>query len=174
MTRQDQVLARAAIFKSQIWHDQILARAALFKSQVWHDQVQGNSILVSWAHKADGLRLTTRPVRLFIGPLLLLHSQVYLWGSSFWVRFFAFVTVFFFQPRGSYILSLWMVHAGCVFVAGIHRSRTARIFWVCMMECMCAQTRPWFKLSSREFLGNGVRTHVNPKGKIPSTQGPSV
>ena len=45
-----------------------------------------------------------------------------------------------------------------------------RIFWVCVMECMCAQTRPRFILSSERVLwGNGVRTHVNSKGKIPST-----
>ena len=38
------------------------------------------------------------------------------------------------------------------------------------MKCMCAQTRPRFILSSeRGFLGNGVWTHVNSKGKIPST-----
>ena len=44
-----------------------------------------------------------------------------------------------------------MVHAGCGF--GV------------------AFTRPWFILSSRRVLGNGVRTHVNYKGKIPSTVG---
>ena len=38
--------------------------------------------------------------------------------------FLAYVTVSF-QPnrRGSHIPSLWMVHAECVFVAGIHLSR---------------------------------------------------
>ena len=41
-----------------------------------------------------------------------------------------------------------------------------RIFCVCVMKCMCAQTRPWFILSSKT-----VRTHVNSKGKIPSTRG---
>ena len=35
----------------------------------------------------------------------------------------------------------------------------------------CAQTRPWFILSSKRVLWNGVRTHVNSKGKIPSTGG---
>ena len=45
-----------------------------------------------------------------------------------------------------------------------------RIFWVRAMKCMCAQTRPQFILSSeRVFLGNGVWTHVNSKGKIPYT-----
>ena len=38
------------------------------------------------------------------------------------------------------------------------------------MECMCAQIRLRFTLSSeRVFWGNGVRTHVNSKGKILST-----
>ena len=37
---------------------------------------------------------------------------------------------------------------------------------------MCAQTRPRFILSNeRGFSRNGVRTHVNAKGKIPSTRG---
>ena len=44
-----------------------------------------------------------------------------------------------------------------------------RIFWVCAMECMNAQTRPPFIPSSKRVLGN--RTHVNSKGQIPSTGG---
>ena len=36
---------------------------------------------------------------------------------------------------------------------------------------MCAQTRPRFMLSSERVLGNGVRTHVNSKRKVPSTGG---
>ena len=53
-----------------------------------------------------------------------------------------------------YILSLWMVHAGCVYVAGIHLSRTyicmnVRIFWDHAMECTCAETRACFTLSSK-------------------------
>ena len=40
---------------------------------------------------------------------------------------------------------------------------------VCTMECIYAQTRPRFILSSEKVLGNGVRTHVNSKGKILST-----
>ena len=46
-----------------------------------------------------------------------------------------------------------------------------RIFWVRAMKCMYAQTRPRFILSSEGvFWGNGVWTHVNSKGKIPSTE----
>ena len=48
-----------------------------------------------------------------------------------------------------------------------------RIFWVRAMKCMYAQTRPRFILSSEGvFGGNGVWTHVNSKGKIPSTENP--
>ena len=46
-----------------------------------------------------------------------------------------------------------------------------RIFWVRAMKCVYAQTRPRFILSSEGvFWGNGVWTHVNSKGKIPSTK----
>ena len=37
---------------------------------------------------------------------------------------FAYVTIFWSNHRCSCILSSWMVHAGCVFVAAIHLSRT--------------------------------------------------
>ena len=46
-----------------------------------------------------------------------------------------------------------------------------RVFWIYAMECICAQTRPWFILSSERVLRNGVRNFVNFKGKIPSTGG---
>ena len=39
------------------------------------------------------------------------------------------------------------------------------------MECMCAQTRPRFILSSERVWRNGVRTHVNFKGKNPLYRG---
>ena len=37
------------------------------------------------------------------------------------------------------------------------------------MDRMCEQTGPQFILSSERVWGNGVRTHVNSKGKIPFT-----
>ena len=41
------------------------------------------------------------------------------------------------------------------------------------MECICAQTLDIgltiLSISSKRVLGNGDRTHVNSKGKIPST-----
>ena len=44
-----------------------------------------------------------------------------------------------------------------------------RIFWVSMTEYMCAKTRRRFILSSKRVLGNGVTTHINSKGRDPST-----
>ena len=66
-----------------------------------------------------------------------------------------------------------MVHAECVSVAGIHPSR--------MYECpdllsLCDGMPSVHRLElglcshPKEFWGNGVRTHVNSKGKIPSTR----
>ena len=40
-----------------------------------------------------------------------------------------------------------------------------------MLECICAQTRPRFILSSERVLGNGVKNHINSKRKIPSAGG---
>ena len=39
------------------------------------------------------------------------------------------------------------------------------------MESVCAQTRPRFILSSKRVWGNGFGTHVNLRGKVPSTAG---
>ena len=63
-----------------------------------------------------------------------------------------------------------MVRAGFVSVANIHPSRTWMLFWVFAVECICAQTGPRFILLSERIVGNGVRTHVNSKGKVPSTR----
>ena len=46
--------------------------------------------------------------------------QLYLWGSPFWGEIFAYVT--FFNPIIKVVT--FRLHAGCVFVAGIHPSRT--------------------------------------------------
>ena len=57
-----------------------------------------------------------------------------------------------------------MVCAGCVFVAGIH----VRIFWIRVMKCMCAQTRPRFILSSEGVLGGmEFETMLTPREKSP-------
>ena len=100
-----------------------------------------------------------------------------------------------------------MVHAGSVFAAGIHPSRTwtsgslESVRWnACVLVCLfvgCFTSHQHASVSEgricsdkftcyrteievvdyalglyshpKEFLGNGVRTHVNSKGKIPST-----
>ena len=66
-----------------------------------------------------------------------------------------------------------MVHVGCVFVAAIHPSRT---WW--MSESfesvrwnVCVHRLGLGVYSHlKEFCWNGVRTHANSKGKIPSTR----
>ena len=74
-----------------------------------------------------GVHPSSSPAFLAISPrftilllLPLLSSQLYLCGATSLVRFFFSL----FNHRGSHIPSSWMVHVGCVFVAGIHRSRT--------------------------------------------------
>ena len=64
-----------------------------------------------------------------------------------------------------------MVHAGCVFVAGIHLSRTRTSGSNESGRWNAYVHRLDLGLYSppKEFLGKGVRTHVNSKGKIPST-----
>ena len=87
---------------------------------------------------------------------------------------FAYVTILQSNHRGSHIPSLWMMmHAGCVFVAGIHPFRTwmsgsfESVRWNACVHGLnfCLYCLP------KEFMGNEVRTHVNSVGKIPSTWG---
>ena len=96
--------------------------------------------------------------------LLLLHSQLDLWGSPVSVRFFCVHIWPFFKSnlRGSHILSSWMVHAGCGFVA-IHPSRTRMSGSFESVRWNACVHRPDLGLHShlKEFWGNGVRTHVN-------------
>ena len=106
--------------------------------------------------------------------LLLLCPQLYLWGSPFWVRFLR-TWIFFLNSNhtGSHIPSSWMVHAGCVFVAGVPPSRTwmsgslESVRWnVCVRRLdLSLYSHP------KEIWGNGVRTHDNSKKKKkPSTR----
>ena len=66
-----------------------------------------------------------------------------------------------------------MVHAGCVFVAGIHLSRTWMSGSFESVRWNACVHRLDLSLHSHpnEFLGNGVRTHVDSKGKIPCIGG---
>ena len=46
-----------------------------------------------------------------------------------------------------------------------------RIFWVRAMECICAQTRPWFILSSKiVFCGMESEPVLNPREKSPQPE----
>ena len=64
-----------------------------------------------------------------------------------------------------------MVRAGCVFVASIHPSRTWTSGSFESVRWNACVHRLDLSLYShpKEFWGNGVWTHVNSKGKIPST-----
>ena len=66
-----------------------------------------------------------------------------------------------------------MVHAGWVFVAGIHPSRTEMSGSFESVQSNECAYRLDFSLYShpKEFWGNGIRNHVISKGKIPSTGG---
>ena len=86
--------------------------------------------------------------------LLLLRSPAISLGFTILGEIFANLTVFLSNHWDSHIPSSWMVNAGCVFVARIHPSRT----WM---------SGSFGSVHQKEFWGNGVRTHVNSKGKIP-------
>ena len=106
--------------------------------------------------------------------LLLPHSLLYLWGSPVWVRFLRMwpfsnptIKVVTFRRHGWCVLGVFLLpgftHLG-------HERQDLLSPCNEMRVCVCTQTRPRFILSSeRVFLGNGVRNHVNSKGKIPST-----
>ena len=95
--------------------------------------------------------------------LLRLHTQPYLWGSPFRVRFVT-IQVVTFGLRGRCMLGVFLSSSSPVLDMNV------RIFGVPATECMCAQTRHRFILSSERFLKNGVRTHVDSKAKILSSR----
>ena len=112
--------------------------------------------------------------------LLLLRSQLYLWGSPFLCKIFAYVTVF--------LLNIFF-NATIEVVAFRLRG-----WWMLGVFLLLALTHPWYERQDllspcawwnacvhrldlrlyshpKEFLGNGVRTHVFFPGKIRSTGG---
>ena len=64
-----------------------------------------------------------------------------------------------------------MVHAGCVFVTGIHLSRTwmSGSFESVRWNACVHRLDLGLYSHPKGFLGHGVRTHVNSKGKILAT-----
>ena len=111
---------------------------------------------ISGGHHSSSSMFPARS--LGFASILLLRSQLDIWGSPFFFFFlcvpsfisgvhqsssssstfparslgvtvlgeiFAYVTVFESNHKGSHIRSSWMMHAGCVFLAGIHPRRTS-------------------------------------------------
>ena len=105
---------------------------------------------------------------IYDSSFLLWHSKLHLWDSPFLVRF---LHTWLFQSyhTGSHILYSYMVHAWCVFVAGIHPSRTWMLGSFESMQWNACVYRLDLGLYShlKEFWGNGVRSHGNYKGKSP-------
>ena len=106
-------------------------------------------------------------------PLLHLCSQLCLCCSPVRVRFLRMWPVLSFSHRGSHISFLWMVHAGCVFVAGIHPSRTwmSGSFESVRWNTCVHRLDLGLYSHPKESLKNGVRIHVNSKEEKPSTRG---
>ena len=106
------------------------------------------------------------------GPAWCISSVLYSRDIPFWSGTLNMWRFFQSKHRGSHILSSWMVHGGCVFVTGIHLSRAwmsgsfESMWWNACVDGLDLSLYPHLK----EFLGNGVRTHVNSKGKNPLYQ----
>ena len=98
--------------------------------------------------------------------------QLYLWGSPFWVRFVRMQLVF--NPT----IEVVTFH--------LHRWCMLGVFVLPAFTCLGHECQDLLSLCSgmhvrrqdlglyshlEEFWGNGVRTHVNSKGRIPSTAG---
>ena len=94
-------------------------------------------------------------------------SGVHHFGWEFWVCYLFFFLIS--NHWNSHIPSSWMVHAGCVSVAGIHPSRA----WMSgssesvAMEWMCAHTRPRFIISSERVLGEWSQNPCQLQGQNP-------
>ena len=98
--------------------------------------------------------------------LLLLRSPVISQGSPFWVRFWR-MWPFFFNPTIEVVtfpLRGWCMLGVFLFPAFTRPGHECQDLWSpCDGMHVCTDSHP------KEFLGNGVRTHVNSKGKITST-----
>ena len=103
--------------------------------------------------------------------ILLLRFLAVSLGFTVSGEIFAYVTIFKSSHWGSYVLSSWMVHPGFVFVAGSQLSRTWMSGSFESVRWNARVHRLDLSLYSnlKEIWGNGLRTHVNSKGKIHST-----
>ena len=105
-------------------------------------------------------------------PYFLLHSQPYLWDSPFLGRFLHMWLFFFFFNESTAVVTFclrgWCRLGAFLLPAFTRLGHECQNLWIHVMECVRAQTRPWFILLSKRVSGNRVRTHVDSKGKIPS------
>ena len=92
-------------------------------------------------------------------------SRPHHFGWDFWVYdsfFNPTIEVVTFRLRGWCMLRVFLGWHSPVLGMNV------RIFWVCVMECMCAQTRPVYTLIQKSFWG----MESEPIGKISSTVSP--
>ena len=117
-----------------------------------------SQLSVSWLCKSD-----------LIFFLFFCVPQLFLWGAPFWVRLVRMWP--FLNPQNWGIPSSWIVHAGCLFAAGIHSARTwmSGSFESARWNAYVHRLDLGLYSHPKEFWGNGVRTRVNSKGKIRST-----
>ena len=94
-------------------------------------------------------------------------------GFTILCEIFVYVNVFQSNHSGSHIPSSWVVHAGCVFAAGIRTSWTLTSgSFESLLWNACVHRLDLGLYSHQKGFGgwgDGVRTHVNSKGKISST-----
>ena len=124
---------------------------------------------LSYRETVQGRRRRGRQKKFLL--LLLLRSPAVSLGFTIFSEIFAYVTIFQTYHWGSHIPSSWKVHVRRVFVAGIHPSRTwmSESFESVQWNACVHKLDLGLHSHPKEFWGNGVRTHVNSKGKIPST-----
>ena len=104
--------------------------------------------------------------------LLLLSSPATSLGFTIWGEIFAHVT-FFFNPTikvVTFSLCGWCMLGVFVLPAFTHLGHERQdLLSPCDGRHVCTDQTSVYTLIRKSFGGNGVRTHVNSKGKIPST-----
>ena len=86
--------------------------------------------------------------------LLLLRSQLYLWGSPFWVRYLCMWR--FYNPTievVTFCLHGWCMLGVFLLLAFAPLGHECQDFLALVMECMCTQTRLQFVLASEIVWG---------------------
>ena len=130
------------------------------------------SKLVSNIRTPQTEKPTSREKERFTLLLLLLRSPaislgftIFGWDFCVCGRFFnPTIKVVTFRLRG------WCLVGAFLLLAFTRPGHERQDLWVHAMKCVCAQTRPRvYTLIRKFFWGNGVWTHVNSNGKIPST-----